>query len=253
MEYTNYVELDKMMLWIRDYFVENGPNAKAVIGISGGKDSTVCAALLCRALGPENVVTVMMPNGYQHDIDIAYEVVNYLRIPESNRYVIDIKPMCDAFSESLGDIYKESAVYSNLPARVRMTTLYAIAAHVHGRVCNTCNKSEDFVGYSTKFGDAAGDFSLLKNYTVREVKIIGEALDIPSKFLEKTPEDGLCGKTDEENLGFSYDDLDDFILFDESDSWELHKSIMQKYHASRHKEEPMPAMPSACVYICRKR
>lgn len=246
----SHANVDKIYDWIKDYFLENGPDAKAVIGISGGKDSTVCATLLCRALGPENVITVIMPNGVQHDFDVACEVVKFLNIPGENRYIINIKNICQSFYNELdlANIQLTDAVITNLPARVRMTILYAIAAYRHGRVCNTCNKSEDYVGYSTKFGDNAGDFALLKEYTVKEVRFLGSILGIPSKFIEKVPEDGLSGKTDEDNLGFTYDELDSLILENEYPEWSTYVKIEQKHKNSRHKEEQMPSAPHVIGY-----
>lgn len=246
------VYLDNMTNWIKAYFSDNGPDAKAVIGLSGGKDSTVCAALLCRALGPENVITVIMPNSVQHDLEVARKVAKFLKIPGDNQYIINIKNICQSFYEELelAGIQLTDPVTTNLPARVRMTILYAIAANRHGRVCNTCNKSEDYIGYSTKFGDAAGDFSILKNYTVTEVKFIGHQLGLPDEFVEKVPEDGLCGKTDEENLGFTYEELDDMILSesDNTPEWSKYRNIMKRHNMSAHKENQMPRMPNWSNY-----
>ena len=186
--------------WIKDYFVNNGPDCKAIIGISGGKDSTVTAALLVKALGKNRVIGVKMPQGNQHDIDVANKVIDYLGI---RSYEINIGDVCESLYHAIDEGYdfdstvkNNPQVTSNSPARVRMTVLYAIAALEHGRVANTCNRSEDFIGYSTKFGDAAGDFSVLSEYTVSEVRQIGKALGIPNEFIFKAPEDGLSGKTD---------------------------------------------------------
>lgn len=241
------VDLDTLTNWIKNYFADNGPDAKAVIGISGGKDSTVCAALLCRALGPENVIAVTMPNNFQHDINMAFKVIDYLKIPVANCHNFNIKSICNAFSSCLGEeFYNDPVVYTNLPARVRMTILYAIAGHCHGRVCNTCNRSEEYIGYSTKYGDAAGDFSPLKDYTVAEVKYIGTLLGLPDEFINKAPEDGLCGKTDEENLGFSYEELDSYLLNNITPEWPKFKKIQARHDASAHKRNRMPQAPHKC-------
>lgn len=232
----------KIIDWIKEYFIKNGPECKAVIGISGGKDSTVAAALLCKALGPNRVIAVQMPQGFQHDIDISNEVINYLKITE--HYNINIGQACQEIFLSLpNDIRVQPQVTSNVPARVRMNILYAIAAGCHGRVVNTCNKSEDYVGYSTKFGDAAGDFSILSNYTATEVKEIGIELGLPKNFIEKPPEDGLSGLTDEENLGFSYDVLDNFLLNGITPPYEIYKNIEQRHKRNLHKISPMPTCP----------
>lgn len=232
-------KLDNICAWIKDYFIENGPDCKAVIGISGGKDSTVCAALLCRALGPDRVVAVKMPQGEQSDIEDANDIIKHLRIAEV--YEVNVGPACDATLASLPDGMADlPQVYTNVPARERMKVLYAIAAAVHGRVCNTCNRSEDYVGYSTKFGDAAGDFSLLSNYTVREVLEIGEALKLPDYLLYKTPQDGLCDKTDEDNLGFSYATLDALLLDRVYPKYKTYQNIQQRHERNLHKVNPMP-------------
>lgn len=193
--------------WIRDFFKNNGPDCNAVIGISGGKDSSVAAALCVEALGKERVIGVLMPCGDQHDIDMAYKLVNHLGI---KHYVVNIK---DAVDGLIGSIPVELSTQSrvNLPPRIRMTTLYAVSQCFNGRVVNTCNLSEDWVGYSTRYGDAAGDFSPMCNLTVQEVKAIGRVLGLPDDLVDKVPIDGLCGKTDEDNLGFTYAELDRYI------------------------------------------
>lgn len=232
----------KIIDWIKEYFIKNGPECKAVIGISGGKDSTVAAALLCKALGPNRVIAVQMPQGFQYDIDVSNEVIDYLEITE--HYNINIGSSCQEIFLSLpNDIRIQPQVTSNVPARVRMNILYAIAASHHGRVVNTCNRSEDYVGYSTKFGDAAGDFSILSNYTATEVKEIGIELGLPKNFIEKPPEDGLSGLTDEENLGFSYDVLDNFLLNGITPPYEIYKNIEQRHKRNLHKISPMPTCP----------
>ena len=232
----------KIIDWIKEYFIKNGPECKAVIATSGGKDSTVAAALLCKALGPNRVIAVQMPQGFQYDIDVSNEVIDYLEITE--HYNINIGSACQEIFLSLpNDIRIQPQVTSNVPARVRMNILYAIAASRHGRVVNTCNRSEDYVGYSTKFGDAAGDFSILSNYTATEVKDIGIELGLPKNFIEKPPEDGLSGLTDEENLGFSYDVLDNFLLNGITPPYEIYKNIEQRHKRNLHKISPMPTCP----------
>lgn len=195
--------------WIRNFFEENGKDCNAVIGISGGKDSSVAAALCVEALGKERVIGVLMPCGEQHDIDAAYMLVNHLGI---KHYVINVKDAVEGVLGSLpNDLELMPQTRTNLPPRIRMATLYAVSQSCNGRVVNTCNLSEDWVGYSTRYGDAAGDFSPLSNLTVREVKEIGAICGLPKELVEKTPIDGLCGKTDEDNLGFSYAVLDRYI------------------------------------------
>lgn len=195
--------------WIRDFFEKNGKDCNAVIGISGGKDSSIAAALCVEALGKDRVVGVLMPQGTQHDIDKAYMLVNHLGI---RHYEVNIKEAVDAILKNIpAELEISQQAKMNLPPRIRMSTVYAVSQSVNGRVVNTCNLSEDWVGYSTRYGDSVGDFSPLSLLTVTEVKEIGYLLDLPKELVDKTPIDGLCGKTDEENLGFTYAELDVYI------------------------------------------
>ena len=212
--------------WIRDFFKNNGPDCNAVIGISGGKDSSVAAALCVEALGKERVIGVLMPCGDQHDIDMAYKLVN-------------IK---DAVDGLIGSIPVELSTQSrvNLPPRIRMTTLYAVSQCFNGRVVNTCNLSEDWVGYSTRYGDAAGDFSPMCNLTVQEVKAIGRVLGLPDDLVDKVPIDGLCGKTDEDNLGFTYAELDRYIRTGEIEDMAKKERIDYLHRINQFKLQLMP-------------
>ena len=201
---------NEIVEWIRAWFEANGKGCSAVLGISGGKDSSVVAALCVEALGKDRVVGVLMPNGEQFDIDVSRALVEHLGI---RSVVINIH---DAFRGMMGQL--ESALdeispqtVQNLPPRLRMAAVYAVSQSVNGRVANTCNLSEDWVGYSTRYGDSVGDFSPLSLLTVQEVKAVGRALGLPDLFVEKTPIDGLCGRTDEDNLGFAYATLDRYI------------------------------------------
>ncbi len=198
---------DECVEWIRAFFEQNGRGCSAVVGISGGKDSSVVAALCAEALGKDRVIGVLMPNGVQHDIDMARLLVEHLGI---RSYTVNIR---DAVEGVINSIPFELSAQSriNLPPRIRMATLYAVSQSNNGRVANTCNLSEDWVGYSTRYGDAAGDFSPCSRLTVQEVKAVGRALGLPAVLVDKTPIDGLCGKTDEENLGFTYAELDRYI------------------------------------------
>ncbi len=200
---------DDCVAWIRDFFEKNGKGCNAVIGISGGKDSSVAAAVCVEALGRDRVIGVLMPCGEQADIEYARMLVNHLGI---KNYTINIKAAVDGV---LGEVEDKLEVTvqtkTNLPARIRMATLYAVSQSCNGRVVNTCNLSEDWVGYSTRYGDAAGDFSPLSQLTVAEVKEIGRLLGLPAELVDKPPIDGLTGKTDEDNLGFTYAELDRYI------------------------------------------
>ena len=224
--------------WIRDFFENNGKGCNAVVGISGGKDSSVVAALCVEALGKDRVIGVLMPCGDQHDIDCAYSLVNHLGI---KHYVVNIKDALEGIKSNLpDDLPLTSVTLNNLPPRIRMTTLYAVSQSCNGRVANTCNLSEDWVGYSTRYGDSVGDFSPLSRLTVDEVKKIGHLLGLPYELVEKTPIDGLCGKTDEDNLGFTYAELDRYIRTGEIDNPETKALIDRKHKANLFKLELMP-------------
>lgn len=229
---------DACVAWIRDFFEQNGPGCNAVIGISGGKDSSVAAALCVEALGKERVIGVLMPCGEQPDIDMAYMLVNHLGI---RHYEINIKKAVEGVLQSLPETLQISAQSrQNLPPRIRMSTLYAVSQSCNGRVCNTCNLSEDWVGYSTRYGDAAGDFSPMSQLTVAEVKQIGSLLGLPEVLVNKTPIDGLCGKTDEENLGFTYAELDKYIRNGEIEDPVKKEMIDKRHKANLFKLQLMP-------------
>ena len=231
---------DEIIKWIRDYFEKNGKDCNAVVGISGGKDSSVTAALCAHALGKEKVYGVLMPQGQQHDIDYSRDLVSHLGI---NHYVVNIKDSVDGLLSSIkeGGLSVNRQASINIPARIRMTTLYAVSAIVNGRVANTCNLSEDWVGYATKYGDGAGDFSPLSHLTVTEVKALGRELELPSKFIEKVPEDGLTGLSDEENLGFSYDVLDRYIREGVCEDEGVKEKIDLMNKINTHKLKLMPS------------
>ena len=205
---------EEIINWIKVWFSDKGENSKAIIGISGGKDSTVCAALLVEALGKDRVIGVMMPNGDQKDINDSYKVFDILGIKQN---VINIGNMYNNLTEQMKTVFTNEKEFpnnvyqSNTPARLRMTALYGIAALTNGFVCNTCNLSEDWIGYSTKWGDAVGDFSLLNKLTKTEVVALGDYMGLPKELIHKIPSDGMCGKTDEDNLGFTYETLDVYI------------------------------------------
>ncbi len=224
--------------WIRDFFAENGEGCNAVVGISGGKDSSIVAALCVEALGKDRVIGVLMPKGEQHDIDMAHLLVDSLGI---KHYVINIKDAVDGLMKNLPEgLEITSQTVQNIPPRVRMATLYAVSQSCNGRVANTCNLSEDWVGYSTRYGDSVGDFSPLSNLTVTEVKEMGRVLGLPDELVDKTPIDGLCGKTDEENLGFTYAELDVYIRTGFIADKEKQAIIDRKHKANLFKLQLMP-------------
>ena len=225
--------------WIREFFETNGKGCPAVLGISGGKDSSVVAALCVEALGRDRVIGVLMPCGEQHDIDCAYALVDHLGI---RRYVVNIKDAVDGLLGAMPeDLPLSTQSKTNLPPRIRMATVYAVSQCFNGRVANTCNLSEDWVGYSTRYGDSVGDFSPLSMICVREVKEIGRVLGLPDVLVDKTPIDGLQGKTDEDNLGFTYAVLDRYIRTGEIDDLETKARIDRKHAANLFKLSMMPA------------
>lgn len=228
---------NKCVAWIQEFFEENGPGCNAIVGISGGKDSSVVAALCVEALGRERVIGVLMPCGVQADIDMAKKLVEHLGIKS---YEVNIEAAVQGLLSSMTGITPTEQTKTNLPPRIRMATLYAVSQSMNGRVANTCNLSEDWVGYSTRYGDAAGDFSPLSKLTVTEVKAIGRVLGLPAELVDKVPIDGLCGKTDEENLGFTYATLDRYIREGVCEDDALREKIDTMHKRNLFKLELMP-------------
>ena len=223
--------------WIRDFFEENGKGCNAVLGISGGKDSSIVAALCAEALGKDRVIGVLMPNGEQADIDMAKLLVSHLGI---KHYIINIKDAVEGLKKSIPFELSNQSL-TNLPPRIRMSTVYAVSQTHNGRVANTCNLSEDWVGYSTRYGDSVGDFSPCSNLTVQEMKQIGRLLGLPSELVDKVPSDGLCGKTDEDNLGFTYAELDRYIREGVIENHESKAKIDRLHKMNLFKLQLMPA------------
>lgn len=230
---------NKCVDWIKNFFEENGRSCNVIIGISGGKDSSIVAALCVEALGKDRVIGVLMPNGEQSDISYSYFLcgnlgIKFVTVPIENA----VNGVLNAMKENV-NISKQTII--NLPARIRMSTLFAVSQSMNGRVANTCNLSEDWVGYSTRYGDAAGDFSPLSNLTVTEIKQIGRVLGLPDDLIDKVPSDGLCGKTDEDNLGFTYDVLDKYIRTGEIEDGEVKKRIDTMHEKNLFKLQLMPS------------
>ena len=235
---------EELVEWLRNWFLENGRDCNAIIGISGGKDSTVAAALCVEALGKDRVVGVMMPNGYQADISDSKKVCEILGI---KNITVNIKDIVDTAKKeiltslngiNINKLTEQTII--NLPPRIRMATLYAVGQTMNGRVINTCNLSEDWVGYSTRYGDAAGDVAPLANLTVNEVRKIGVELGLPYDLVYKIPSDGLCDKTDEDNLGFTYDALDEYLRTGNCDN-DVKDLIDKKHTLNKFKMELMPS------------
>ena len=214
--------------WIKDWFESNGKGCNAIVGISGGKDSSIAAALCASALGKDRVIGVIMPNGEQSDMDMALLLIKHLGI---KHHIVNIKSAYDGISEEIIkagiDLSRDSEI--NLAPRLRMSTLYAVAQSSNGRVVNTCNLSEDWVGYSTRYGDSVGDLSPMSDFTTAEIRAIGRELGVPEVLIEKVPSDGLSGMSDEDKLGFTYEVLDRYIRTGEIDS-EEDKAKIDKLH-----------------------
>ena len=251
-EFDAEKDRQRIVTFLRNWFINNGPTAKAVIGISGGKDSSIAAALCVEALGKDRVVGVLMPNEVQADIEDSLRLVNHLGIKYR---IVNIgtpfKEMLNELQYSRIPNYNNfefaitDALTQNLAPRLRMSVLYAIAQGLPegGRVINTCNASEDYIGYSTKFGDSAGDVAPLASYTVTEVLAIGDIMNLPADLVHKIPSDGLCGKSDEENLGFAYSVLDKYIKIGECESDVIRANIDRRHELNKHKLETIPTVP----------
>lgn len=241
---------NEVVAWIRQWFRQNGDGCNAIIGISGGKDSSVVAALCVEALGKDRVIGILMPNHEQSDIGDAYKLVDHLDIMHT---VINVGQAIDNLSSHINSLnlrkvnpgtekpvaMSRQAVI-NLPPRIRMATLYAFSQSLNGRVANTCNLSEDWVGYSTRYGDSVGDFSPLSMLTTDEVIAVGKACGLPDELVEKVPADGLCGSTDEMNLGFTYRTLNEYIRTGVCDDTQVKERIDAKHKANLFKLMPMP-------------
>ena len=243
---------DAVVAWIRDWFDKNGKGCNAVVGISGGKDSSCVAALCVEALGADRVIGILMPNGEQFDIDMSELLVKHLGI---RHYVFNIKDAYAAMKvqyEAVTGSELSAQSTMNLGPRLRMTTLYLYAQSFNGRVANTCNLSEDWVGYSTKYGDAAGDFSPLSNLTVQEVKAVARACGLPDVLVDKVPIDGLCGKTDEDNLGFTYATLDRYIREGICEDPDVKANIDARHVRNLFKLQLMPSYQSGIDVLAEK-
>ena len=239
MEFCAKEMKEALIAWIRAWFHSNGKGCNAVVGISGGKDSSVCAALCVEALGKDRVIGVMMPNGQQSDIDDSRMLVQHLGI---KHYTVDISGAVGAVREQFYriGIQETEQTVINLPPRIRMSVLYAVSQSMNGRVINTCNLSEDWVGYSTRYGDSAGDVSLLGKLTVQEVKALGHELGLPKNLVDKTPSDGLCGSTDEQKLGFTYAVLDRYIRDGVCEDESVRRHIDTLHKQNKFKLELIP-------------
>lgn len=237
MEFDAKVQAGHVVDWIRNYMDTEGSDAPIVIGISGGKDSAAVAAASVAAVGSNRVIGVLLPMGTQKDIQVAEDCCRFLKI---RRMTYNIGSLYnDSWNRLRATGFKDflkpnDVVRFNHPSRIRMTILYEIANQIGGRVANTCNMSETYVGYDTKWGDQCGDFSPFQNYTASELIQIGIALGMPEKAMKKPPEDGMCGQTDEDRWGFSYEILDSYLRGGEIDP-EIAAKIERMHARAKHK------------------
>ena len=220
-----------LIRWIKEWFDENGKDCNAIIGLSGGKDSTIIAKLLCEAIGKDRVIGVGMPDDGQ-GLNEADKIAEWLGI----RFLVaDISKSVEAIKNTLDVEWSENTV-QNIPPRVRMSVLFAISQTYNGRVVNTCNLSEDYIGYATLFGDAAGVFAPFAKLTVSEIYQIGDHIGIPHQWCHKIPDDGLPhSKPDEEKFGFSYAELDAFIREGHIVSKEKYEKIRKMHNSNLFK------------------
>jgi len=234
--------------WINKWMNKNGLNCNTVLGISGGKDSTIAAALCVKALGSERVIGVLLPNGIQDDLDDAINVCERLGI---KYYIINIKDGVDATIREMEQCGIEITTQTreNLPPRERTKVIRAICQSLNGRMVNTCNLSENYLGYFTIGGDGDGDFSPLGGLTATEVVAIGHYLGLPAHLVDKTPADGLCGKTDEDNFGFTYKDVDTLIRSGTCDEFKTKAKIMKRHNDNKFKSKQMPTFMPKLSYV----
>lgn len=229
---------DKLVLWLRDYFDNNGNPLNAVVGCSGGKDSTVVLAALVKAIGPYRVYPILMPNGEQHDINDSYAVCGHLGLTP---YVCNIAGAYNGLlNEVRGSVYVSQQAKINAAPMMRMAMLKAFSQSVNGRFTCNANLSEIFLGWYTLGGDDQGSVKPLANLTATEVALVGKALGLPDWMVEKKPADGLCGQTDEEKFGFSYAVLDHYIRTGECEDHEIKSKIDAMHNRNAFKLKPMP-------------
>lgn len=232
---------NEIVEWIRDWFEQNGKDCKAVVGVSGGIDSSVVTALCTEALGKDRVYGVLMPQGRQKDIEYSHLLCKFLDISYQIFQIGTIVNVAEYEIKTTLDTELSNQTKINLPPRIRMATLYAVSQTLNGRVINTCNMSESYVGFDTIFGDSAGDMSPLSNLTKTEVIALAKELRLPDELVHKTPQDGLTGLTDEQSFGFTYAELDAYIRDGIEPNEDVKTKIDSMHEKNLFKLRPMDA------------
>lgn len=200
----------RVVNFLQQSFAKQG-KSQAVVAVSGGIDSALSFSLVTKALGAENVTAVLLP--YQHQsMDDARLIVQHLQIPAGHLTEINIQPMVDEVARVLGVTEKEAVRLGNIKARCRMICVYDIAKQKNALVVGTENKSEHYLGYFTRFGDAASDIEPICHLYKTQVRQLVESLQLPAVFLKKPPSAGLwAGQTDEDEMGFTYTQADQVL------------------------------------------
>lgn len=238
---------DECVKWIRDWFEVNGKGCNAVLGLSGGKDSTIVAKLCVEAIGKDRVIGVAMPDTLQ-GLNEADKIAEYLGIKFINA---PIGRITNEYKNIFIGTKVSTQTLQNIPPRARMTMLYAIAQTYNGRVIGTCNLSENYIGYFTAWGDGVSDCEPLANLTVTEVRALGHELGLPTEWVDKTPDDGLPHSSpDEVKFGFTYAVLDKYIREGECDDEDIKSKILERHNKNLFKMRRM-ALPSYLPYFMK--
>lgn len=230
---------DDLVLWLRNYYNNNGNPLNAVVGCSGGKDSSVVLAALVEAIGTERIYPILMPNGTQSDIEDSYKICDLLGLKP---YLCNIEDGYNGILESISNEFSVSnQAKINLAPVIRMATLKAISQSVNGRFTCNGNLSEAYLGWFTLNGDDQGNIKPLANLTVTEVIAVGKELGLPDWVVDKVPSDGLCGSTDEEKMQISYSKLDNYIRTGFIEDIEMENRIKDRHCANLFKHQPIPS------------
>jgi NAD+ synthase len=249
MKLKEYVEVIKQFL--KDELTKSG-QSHFVVGISGGIESALVLALAINTIPKDKVIPVMMPcNSNKADLADAIFLCDQLGV--TNYQICDISLLFNSLQKTLNsslskelvsNLEKEKGAFINAKARLRMTTLYTIAASVHGLVLGTDNLDESYVGYFTKWGDGGVDLLPISRLTKQEVREAAKLLHVPDLIVNRVPTAGLYdGQTDEAELQVTYDELDTFLLGGKV-SDVAKKRITYLHQISAHKRVLPPSPPA---------